>query len=134
MRELKFRAWDFDNNEMVTADSEGYCFVMYDGKPELLVCYDEEHGFIKCNHVMLQYTGLKDTNGTEIYEGDVLGGHIGPKVVSFNDINHGGVLGWNNLNKDGDAINFYYGDCPQEYDEIIGNIYENPELIKGEVA
>ena len=76
-----------------------------------------------------QFTGLYDKNRTEIYEGDIL------QVGDSNDFDYlevrfvRGVFAflWN-----GDLDNEFPSQAPtQEWAEVIGNIYENPELIKG---
>ncbi len=69
-----------------------------------------------------QYTGLKDKNDKEIYEGDILKGWLldydtSSSVVEWSD------SGWS-PNIEGEC-EVYWDDC-----EIIGNIYENPELVK----
>lgn len=75
--------------------------------------------------ILMQYTGLKDKNGKEIYEGDIL-------KVDWKDNRYKSVIGmveWDNENA---AYRFAAG-SPSEVSwshEIIGNIYENPELLK----
>ena len=117
-REIKFRAiekeWKYKSTK----------------KPEMVYgiesCYDDNIGdcfanFLSGDHHIMQYTGLKDKNGKEIYEGD--------------------IINWPNLNSVGQV---YYNQkevvfCVKcKHDEawldsgceVIGNIYENPELIK----
>lgn len=100
-REIKFRAWDFVNKEMI--DWEGitsHSDTMYSVLVERLRCD------------VMQYTGLKDKNGTEIYEGDVINSK--GNIVEFS-------FGCFNINGDRPV---YATNC-----EVIGNIYENNELL-----
>lgn len=66
--------------------------------------------------VLMQYTGLKDKNGVEIYEGDVLKGNTKNNSVFWNEK----LMQWQT---DSVMLWAYYEP------EIIGNIYENPELL-----
>ena len=70
----------------------------------------------------MQFTGLHDKNGKEIYEGDVVifGGSKIPKVMEF-------VRG-------GFWLDGIYGGAEAYRMEVIGNIYENPELLKKQSA
>lgn len=77
---------------------------------------------------IMQFTGLLDKNGKEIYEGDVvraLGASVNTGVVEFQS-----------LNSNGYPVNGYIANCKGDWlniwpsGEIIGNIYENPDLLK----
>ena len=81
----------------------------------------------------IQWTGLLDKNDDEIYEGDIVkfipSGEYG-KVTTFGKSQNLGIE-WENSKTAFFTPMFYLG-CESEL-EIIGNIYENPELLKGEV-
>lgn len=124
MREIKFRAWDADNKKMISVfepeeqgKREYYPFVIPIGFSH----YD------KSKITLLQFTGLKDKNNKEIYEGDVVtrtrflsGGDTGRYEVYFED---GCFL----LKPELTIIHDYLHNANNV--EVIGNIYENPELI-----
>ena len=105
MREIKFRAWqDY---------GDGRKYMLYD-RDDLVEFFDATLG-----DPIMQYTGLKDSKGVEIYEGDIikyLSSYYG--IVKF--YNGSFVRG----NDNG------YADIDGENSEVIGNIYENPELLK----
>ena len=73
--------------------------------------------------VLMQYTGLHDKNGKEIYEGDILGFdyYKHPMVVEYKE--------WGFGCKEDDGT---WAMPNEEYREVLGNIYENPELLKHE--
>jgi uncharacterized phage protein (TIGR01671 family) len=136
VREIKFRAWDKEGCKMMTmgdlfgADKHWFKSLFYGGREDV---------------ALMQYTGLKDKNGKEIYEGDVVYAQanegkyevkfgiyacehndtddrkptdMGFYIERFNDKFHNRADSQEGL---GEA---------DRYLEVIGNIYENPELLE----
>lgn len=85
------------------------------------------------NVLPMQFTGLKDKNGKEIYEGDIIQMWVGTKPVTVGNITWGGWQYVVRMEVVGKDKTNYFGynseDIDPEKIEIIGNIYENPELI-----
>ena len=112
MREIKFRAWQDD--KMMYSDGCG----VYDTKRFLDKLYED------CN--LMQFTGLKDKNGKEIYEGDICRVDDGENLYEI-IFYMGGFMGAVLPRK----IRIYHiSDSLLNNIEVIGNIHENPELIK----
>jgi len=130
MRELKFRAWCKDNMEMEYAHERhggsDYYFDFRDNHFQLLMPMLDDYAR-KVDSIIMQYTGLKDKNGKEIYEGDILNHKTDNNmVVVFNDkfASFGLTkIGWMHIHFFGEAIS------DSEECEVMGNIYENPELL-----
>ena len=123
MREIKFRAWDTENNEMCQIDA----VFLDDGDVEGRRPSGGAAVLEKGEYTLMQYTGLKDRNGVEIYEGDIFdNGRVKGVVVWDNN----GYWTVNVINDKKWVPEHYrlvtYGD---NY-EVIGNIHENPELLK----
>ena len=112
MREIKFRVWDYKNSNM-DYDKPQHSMLT---KSFAYTCKDAE---------LMQYTGLKDKNGVEIYEGDIVKDLRSP----FKDIrSYSKVFYQENRGR------FVFGgwEIPAGLShtfEVIGNIYENPELL-----
>ena len=121
MREIKFRAWLKEERKMVNVETlfigiNRLCFG--NSKTEDLFFWDFEEV------ELMQYTGLKDKNGKEIYEGDIY--HVGDKNIRY-------LVVWFDSGFEGKQLRStsYAGLKSWAKDiEILGNIYENPELLE----
>ena len=147
-REIKFRAWDIENKEW----SEEVTGVTINGEP-LYNGPDDTYPDV----ILMQYTGLKDKNGKEIYEGDIVRvpTEINKDVFgewSLREIkyNNGGFLSSYLTSEKGqivrrgytasfiieepniDTKRMLWGFDPVEVStfEVVGNVYENADLIK----
>jgi uncharacterized phage protein (TIGR01671 family) len=121
MREIKFRAWDEERKYFIELGiGHTPLFFNHEGKLK------SDYGCIK----IMQYTGLKDKNGKEIYEGDIVKWNqyfLGSKKAEEIELKTSTVY-WHNgawvLSEDKGWNASIYNNI-----EVIGNIYENPELL-----
>ncbi len=124
-REIKFRFWDKIEKVMRYPKNSF---------PDLDYLYFEDIKRAEWGDnefVSLQFTGLLDKNGKEIYEGDILR-RGGASVVKFGDFYAGGNNEYyNQYVKSSFYIEFKDGDVDalDDGEEVIGNIYENPNLL-----
>jgi len=121
MREIKFRAWD--SKKMVylaplEVENQNMGLILsgnIDGKPE----------------AVMQYTGLQDKTGRDIYEGDIIEayGYVQkPKMVVKFDEKMAGFIPfiWKQAYEYVDYIGYF---SYEDWCIVVGNIYENPELL-----
>lgn len=122
MREIKFRAWLKGRMVYITPDDDYFI----DGDGRLVKIEQSENGCnyqgfegFECN--LMQYTGLKDKDDREIYEGDIVRVHEGEDFIWTEQVieNSGGY--WVDENYLGAIHSF----C-----EVIGNIYEHNHLLE----
>ena len=126
MRKIKFRAYLKDTNEMVTVgamdwDHEGNLLCLNYPKGKDYFGYED-------NIALMQYTGYKDVFHNEIYEGDIV--RYDRKLFEVIWMCSGFYISYIVPNND-----YYLNYClpvanNEEDMEVIGNIYENPDLLK----
>jgi uncharacterized phage protein (TIGR01671 family) len=113
MRKIKFRAWDKQNNKFLP-----HIYQMGSGFPSPDYCYH-----------FLQYTGLNDKNGKEVYEGDIIAWQHWVSSVrdgAVREVWENATVVFENGAFKANDIDF---DISDSVYEVIGNIYEHPELL-----
>lgn len=136
MREIKFRAWDKFQEEMVSVDRINFDVEEID---VVIKKTESVEDFYSCGFdeiELMQYTGVKDKNGKEIYEGDIYKTEQGSicKVIWYQN----GWKGHYRFKKtyqgesyiDEEYLELRQTDCKRWGVEVIGNVYENPELLE----
>lgn len=119
MREIKFRVFNKETKEM--AEIQDFPSLLFEEKGRWFAMNGEKLFCNFMNGVLMQFTGLKDKNGNEIWEGDVLTDGVNKDVVKWIDCDAGFSTR--------EYMPILVDACkwPNEA-KIIGNIYENPEL------
>jgi hypothetical protein len=121
MREIKFRSWDSDKKVMIEWFPEFFSAMSPVTK------FGSEFPVSGGSIVLMQYTGIKDKNGVEIYEGDIMAGGDEPLVVVFDteDVGSCGCC-YSEFKGSGFIVERDYG---KDGLEVIGNIYKNHDLL-----
>ena len=141
MREIKFRVWDVENKIFLNPiDCTQLVIRPLSGKVT--------DGATTPNVELVQYTGLKDKNGIEIYEGDILEfedtGEEGYEYLEGYDFTNRAAVCYENgrfelenfVGGDGYVLESMSNECHEDFmiilnnSKIIGNRYENPELLE----
>lgn len=124
MRDIKFRIWDGAKNEWLASSNKDalpyYGFALVG---EVMTVQSPPYWSLDEGNIVEQFTDLKDKNGTEIYEGDILIDDFGEPIeywiVKFSD---GGFVG------ECAGVTESLFELTQL--EVVGNIHENPELLE----
>ena len=134
MREILFKAKRIDNGEWV----EG-CYVTSDGKSFICMDIVEHYCVIALRwfeidpETLCPFTGLCDKNGKKIWENDILMAHLDesyPEDVTYETVEWG-VAGW--VGHEANSIDRQYLDeFDTKYYEVVGNTFDNPELLQEE--
>lgn len=133
MRETKFRGKRLDNGEWIEGDllrMNGHWFIFLDPAPEGIDKYAVDPATVG------EFTGLKDKNGKEIYEGDVIRSPLSEdKTRPHRIFYHTGNAAFMGALVDRKELCYLRLDQDWIYKfekEVIGNIHYNPELLKDE--
>ena len=120
-RIIKFRAWARDDNPFKKGLMSYNVYPMLNNE----IYIDGDIYYVDKFIELMQFTGLHDKNGKEIYEGDIILNPLyeEPYIVEYSE-NLAGYVGWG----DDRACGCYL--ITDEDIEVIGNVFENPELIK----
>lgn len=135
MRPIKFRAWDEELKKMfIPSHIDGFGVLVIEERHEIGEGMFGTHPIeYPRPYQLMQFTGLLDSKGKEIWEGDLVKTYGGSGEVRFGSYSAGGQDYYSQ-----DAYGFYVQRSSYKDDtetltsgyEIIGNIYENPELIQ----
>lgn len=119
MREIKFRAWD----------NKKECFTDYQIMDDFILFFEKHNGCWLSNKEnrfeLMQYTGAKDKNGKEIYEGD---------IVVLNNIENDNMCivryEHSSYRLEGWSLREDLSNVEDRFLEVVGNIYENKNLLE----
>jgi uncharacterized phage protein (TIGR01671 family) len=127
MRKFKFRAWDASDREMVDmlfTDPDGWFIGFFDGANE------------GKNNVLMQFTGIKDKNGIDIYDGDIVRVESNGSKFAVEYVDNAMQFVFTKEIGNKDALSIKLSNDREkrkkqvETLEVVGNVYENPELLE----
>lgn len=111
MRDIKYKAWDIKNNTF----SEDFVLAQDNGK---LIAYTNDSEMRKLQ--LIEYTGLLDKSGKEIYEGDIVDYKGIKDVVKWQEY-------WDDV--ESSFAGYSFRCINPKYLEVVGNVHEHPELL-----
>lgn len=131
IRDIKFRAWDNNYNKMVQPYLTGMwkLFVTFDG---IVGGYEDNDEYEECaiysdRFTLMQFTGITDQNGVEIYEGDIVTNYHGDiQVVEYSGCQWTTKL----IKRKTSWWPAQYLHCEYMKWVVLGNIHENPHLLQ----
>lgn len=133
MRTLKFRVWDKQQHKFHTDKNWG---ISLDGANIIGFSshdsWSDDRGYkiaLTENLVVLQYTGVNDKNNKEVYDGDILRNELNGNICFVRWATDMEYAGWS-LARPGEPIGNLFINKIYQNLEVIGNIFENPELLK----
>lgn len=145
MREIKFRSWDTVDKCMIEVNQ-----IHFTDNRSKVVTSDDCWDWYKRDRILMQYTGLKDRNGKEIWEGDIVkqtyhterrgeegdhewlsfdGHHLGQVVITVRGVCLKNPLHYSMETDETNPMNAYKQIAGYR-SEVIGNIYENADLLR----
>jgi uncharacterized phage protein (TIGR01671 family) len=128
-RPIKFRVWDKLAERMIYPHNDNQQHFIIDLNGQF---HNLQNGSGGDDYVIQQYTGLTDSNDDPIYEGDILKNHydVGNNIIGqvLYESDHGGyIFQWKRKGRGQDYKNL---NCDVAFESVIvGNIFENPELL-----
>ncbi len=140
MRQIKFRVWDKTEDKFIPLKDYHLATIRFDGLPQFFTCDNVLiYGKVWPEHLVLQqFTGLKDKNSIEVYEGDVVElcfcntpDYKNKTLIEWSDYHNGWAITQLGVPLDSIFRSYRLSLPFITYNSIrvIGNIFENPELL-----
>ena len=145
MREIKFRAWDkqkkimHKNFQFIRSGVDGNDWIIFDSDTEKQKWDGNFNPYFAQQFKLMQFTGLIDKLGKEIYIGDILAtSNNDPKYDIWEKEDYEFTVVEANAHQLGINYSNWYIDCDEDcssvfsakFVEVIGNVFENPELLE----